>query len=403
MGPHPARGSEVFEGMKCLGLMSGTSADGVDCAIVDITERQTQLKVELLASQTIPYPSELRKRVLLAPTKGTVAEVCHLNAAVGEVFARTALRTIRRAGLFPQDIQLIGSHGQTVYHQPTPVREPKVGAIRSTLQIGDPSIIAERTGITTVADFRMRDMAAGGEGAPLAPYAHRLLLYSKHHSRLVVNLGGIANVTYLPKSGAFDEVQAFDTGPCNMLMDGLVATFTGGNHRMDRGGRWARKGQVHAHLLSTFLSHPYLKQRPPKSTGREEFGTAYIAGVLRQARSQGLTLEQTLATSCQFIATTIVESCRWVKGQVDEVVIGGGGVKNIALVKALRNAFHPRQVFTMDQVGIDSNAFEAMAFAVMAYQTMRGVPSNVPSVTGAHHAVVLGVVAPGTKKFTIPS
>ena len=381
--------------------MSGTSVDGVDCAIVDITRSQTRLKIKLLASQTLAYPPSLRQRVLLAPTQGTVAELCHLNAAVGEVFAQTALRTIKRAGLATEDIRVIGSHGQTVYHQPTPIREPKIGAIRSTLQIGDPAIIAERTGITTVADFRTRDVAAGGEGAPLAPYVHHLLFQSKRWSRLVVNLGGIANSTFLPAEGGLDDIRAFDTGPCNMLLDGLVVKGTGGKQQIDRNGRLAGKGRSHASLLKTLSAHPYLAKRPPKSTGREEFGDSYIADVLRQAKAKRLSLPDALATSCGFVAKTIFAACGWLKGNVDEVILGGGGVNNLALMDALRQAFDPCPVRTMDQVGVDSNAFEALAFAVMAYQTIHGVPTNVPAVTGARYPVVLGMVVPGKKKFSI--
>lgn len=387
--------------MKCLGLMSGTSADGVDCAIVDIRRSQSRLTVTLLASHTRAYHPSLRQRVLLAPTRGTVAELCHLNAAVGEVFAQTALRTITRAGLATEDIRLIGSHGQTVYHQPTPIREPKIGAIRSTLQIGDPAIIAERTGITTVADFRTRDVAAGGEGAPLAPYVHHLLFQSTRRSRLVVNLGGIANVTFLPADGCLDDIRAFDTGPCNMLLDGLVVKGTDGTQQFDRNGRLAGKGRSHASWLKTLLAHPYLAKRPPKSTGREEFGDSYIADVLRRAKAKHLSLPDVLATSCDFVAKTIVEACGWFKGNIDEVILGGGGVNNLALMNALRQAFDPRPVCTMDQVGVDSNAFEALAFAVMAYQTIHGVPTNVPAVTGARYPVVLGMVVPGKKKFSI--
>jgi len=337
----------------------------------------------------------------LAPTQGTVAELCHLNAAVGEVFANAALKTIKRAGLKPENVRLVGSHGQTVYHQPTPIREPQVGLIRSTLQIGDPTIIAERTGITTVADFRTRDMALGGEGAPLAPYAHHLVFHMKRRSRLVVNLGGIGNVTYLPGEGGLEDIQAFDTGPCNMLLDGLMLKGSAGKHRMDRNGRLGRSGRSHAAMLKSLWSHSYLAKHPPKSTGREEFGEAYIANVFRQARAKRLSLNDVLATSCEFVASTIVDSCRWLKGGVDEVIVGGGGVKNLALMDALSQAFAPRPVRTMDQVGVDSNAFEALAFAVMAYQTIHGVPTNVPSVTGARHAVVLGTIVPGEKKISI--
>ena len=382
--------------------MSGTSADGVDCAIVDITPVQGRLKIKLLASQTVAYPSGLRQRVLRAPTQGTVAELCHLNAAVGEVFAQTALRTIKRTGLNKEDIRLIGSHGQTVYHQPTPVKEPRVGLIRSTLQIGDPAIIAERTGITTVADFRTRDMAVGGEGAPLAPYAHHLLFHTKRRSRLVVNLGGIGNVTFLPADGSIDDIRAFDTGPCNMLLDGLVVKSTAGKQQIDRNGRLAKRGISQISLLNTLLSHPYLAHKPPKSTGREEFGDSYISGVLRQAKAKRLNLEHTLATSCAFVALTIVKACEWLEGNVDEVILGGGGVKNFALMDALKKEFQSTPVRTMDQVGVDSNAFEALAFALMAYQTIRGIPTNVASVTGARYPVVLGSVVPGRNNISIP-
>ena len=387
--------------MKCLGLMSGTSADGVDCAIVDITRAQSRLKVKLLASYTFAYPPGLRQRVLLAPTQGTVAELCHLHAVLGEVFAKTALQTIQQSGLSTQDIRVIGSHGQTVYHQPAPIHEPEVGPIRSSLQIGDPSIIAERTGITTVADFRTRDIAAGGEGAPLAPYGHYLLFHAKQQSRLIVNLGGIANVTFLPTDGALLDIQAFDTGPCNMLLDGLVMNGTGGTQQIDRNGGLAKKGRNHPALLKALLSHPYLAQKPPKSTGRETFGASYITAVLRQGQATHLSLHDTLTTSCAFVARTIVEACQWVKGTVDDVILGGGGVKNLALMDALKQAFHPRPVRTMDQVGVDSQACEAMVFAIMAYQTIHGVATNVPSVTGARHAAVLGMIVPGKKKMSL--
>ena len=387
--------------MKCLGLMSGTSADGVDCALVDISPVQARLRIKLLASQTIAYPPKLREQVLLASTKGTVSELCHLNAAIGEMFAKTALLTIKRAGLLPEDILLIGSHGQTVYHQPTPIREPGIGPIRSTLQIGDPVIVAERTGITTVANFRTRDIAAGGEGAPLTPYVHHLLFQEKRQSRLVVNLGGIGNVTYLLAHGDLNDVRAFDTGPCNMLLDGLVLKGTSKKHSFDRSGRLARKGKSHGPLLKTLLTHSYLAKRPPKSTGREEFGDSYISKIFRQARVKRLSLEDMLATSCEFVATTIVDSCQWFKGNVDEVICGGGGVKNLALMDALGKVFYPRPVRTMDQHGIASEAFEALAFAVMAYETLQGNATNVPSVTGARHPVVQGMVVPGKKIFSI--
>jgi anhydro-N-acetylmuramic acid kinase len=244
-------------------------------------------------------------------------------------------------------------------------------------------------------------MAAGGEGAPLAPYVHYLMFQEKRQSRLVVNLGGIGNVTYLSARGGIDDVRAFDTGPCNMLLDGLVLRGTREKHHFDRNGCLARRGKSHKPLLKTLLAHPYLAKRPPKSTGREDFGDHYISTVFRQAGTKRVSLEDMLATSCEFIAMTIAESCRWLKGNVDEVICGGGGVNNLALMDALEKVFSPQPVCTMEKHGVDSHAFEAMAFAVMAYETLKGNPSNVPSVTGARHRVVQGTVVPGKKKFSI--
>ncbi len=381
--------------MICLGLMSGTSTDGVDCAIVDVRAGKKRPQVKLIAYSMKPYSSSIRQQVLSAASRGNVSQLCHLHVVVGEVFAQTALRTIRKAGLTPRDVKLIGSHGQTVYHCPVPVRVPGIGLIRSSLQIGDPSVIAERTGITTVADFRARDLAAGGEGAPLAPYVHHLFFQSPKTSRLVVNMGGIANVTYLPQSATLQEIRAFDTGPCNMLLDGLISLATQGRRSMDRGGRWAAKGTSDSQLLTRMLNHPYLLKQPPKSTGREDFGAQYVRKVWQWGRKSRLCPEDILATACKFIGLTIVQSRTWLNGNVEEVIVGGGGVHNNGLMNYLRELVAPCPVFVMDEQGINSKAFEAVAFGVLAYQTVHGVATNVPSVTGAQHPVVLGTISPG--------
>lgn len=383
--------------MRVVGLMSGTSGDGVDAALVEIRGSGHDLTVTPIAFASCAYPPELQQRVLAVAERGTVAEVCHLNVVLGEWFAKAALRVIRQAGLEPDQVDLIGSHGQTIHHLPHPVEEPGIGVVRSTLQIAEPAVIAERTGITTVADFRPRDMAAGGQGAPLAPYVHYVLLRHPKRSRLIVNLGGIGNVTYLPAGRGLDAILAFDTGPANMVMDGLVRRLTNGAEVMDRHGRLAAKGKVAVGLLASLLAHPYLKRKPPKSTGREEFGSAFVKRVLVAQKARRLRTEDVLATCSLFTAITIGSARRWLAGPVDEVIVGGGGVRNRTLMANLASVFAPVPVRSLDAIGWKSKAFEAIAFAVLAYQTVRGECANVPSATGASRPVVLGAIVPGRR------
>jgi anhydro-N-acetylmuramic acid kinase len=378
-----------------VGLMSGTSADGVDAAVVDVRGKGHGLTVTLLNHVGRPYSSRLRQRILQVCEHGTVGQICHLNVVLGEVFAKTALQAMQHSSISPHRVALIGSHGQTIYHRPAPTYEPGIAQIRSTLQIGDPHVIAERTGITTVSDFRARDLAAGGEGAPLTPYTHALLFARKKAARLVINLGGIANVTVLPRGGHLEMVRAFDTGPCNMLLDGLMTMETKGKSGIDRGGHLALKGRVHGGLLSWLLAHPYMSRRPPKSTGREMFGEAYVLRVRAQAHRRHLAFSDLLATSCRFIAQGIRNSQEWTKVTIDEVVVGGGGVWNNRLWSELLETFSPVRVIRMEECGGSSQAFEAQAFAVLAYQAVQGVCGNLPKVTGARHPVILGTVTPG--------
>jgi len=386
--------------MIVVGLMSGTSADGVDAAVVDIRGIGHRLTIKLLGHYGRAYPPRLRQHILHVAERGTVAEVCHLHALLGEVFAKTVQAAMTRSGVVPKQVKLIGSHGQTVHHLPQPIGERGVGTIRSTLQIGCPAVIAERTGITTVSDFRSRDLAAGGEGAPLVPYTHFLVFRQKAATRWVVNLGGIANVTMLPRGERLASVQAFDTGPCNMLLDALVTTGTNGRTTIDRGGRLAQRGHVHSGLLEWLLAHPYLHRPPPKSTGREQFGESYVQKVLAQARRRHLALNDLLATGCLFIAQTIRDAQQWVGKVPADVVFGGGGVRNARLWAELLKIFDPIPVRQMDDCGSSSQAFEAQAFAVLAYQTVHGVCANLPRVTGARHPVILGSVTPGPHGFS---
>lgn len=378
-----------------VGLMSGTSGDGVDAALVEITRSRKGPDIKTLAFHALPYPRSLQQRILAASASGSVAEICHLNALLGEWFANAALGVIRTAGLRPKDIDLLGSHGQTVHHLPHGVKDAGVGAIRSTLQIAEPAVIAERTGITTVANFRPRDIAAGGQGAPLTPGVHALVFRHPRRARLVVNLGGISNVTYLPRGKGVGGVVAFDTGPANMVLDGLMYRATDGRVSMDRDGRIASRGRPDGRLLAKLLAHPYLSKHPPKSTGREVFGAPMVEELLAIQEARQLSIETLLATCSRWTAESVGTARRWIQGGIDEVIVGGGGVRNRAIMAHLADVFSPAPVCTFDAIGWDSKAFEAVAFAILAYQTVMDQCGNVPAVTGASHPALLGCIVPG--------
>ena len=273
--------------LRVAGLMSGTSADGVDAAVVDISRSGA----EMLAFETFPYPPRLRKEILALsdPATSNVSDVCHMNFVLGEIFADAVIALARRSRIALGGIDLIGSHGQTIHHMPAgrPAGRGR-RKVRSTLQIAEPSVIAERTGITTVADFRPRDVAAGGQGAPLVPFADYFLFRHPRHNRAIQNIGGIANVTYLPAGGGLDDVVAFDTGPGNMLIDRLTHLVTKGRQTCDVAGRLAGKGMVDARLLRRLMRHPFLARRPPKTTGREMFGAAMADALYAGARADGI-------------------------------------------------------------------------------------------------------------------
>ncbi len=382
-------------GMKVVGLMSGTSADGIDAALVNIVRRGGRPNITPIAFASLPYPRTLQQRVVDLSLHGQVAEICHMNMYLGELFAKAALKVIRAAKCQPSDIHAIGSHGQTIHHLPKGTREPGTGLVRSTLQIGEPAVIAERTGITTVANFRPRDMAAGGEGAPLVPYAHAIAFSHARRGRLVVNIGGISNVTYLPAGGGVVDVRAFDTGPGNMVLDAIIRGATKGQRAYDAGGRWASRGTVNRALLTELMAHPFLTRRPPKSTGREEFGAPFVRTLLDRQKRARLSMEDLLATCAAWTAEAIGSSRRWVHGKIDDVIVGGGGVSNRAIMASLRTVFAPAPVLTFDECGWSSKAFEATAFALLAHDLLHGQCTNVPQVTGARRSVLLGSVVPG--------
>ena len=382
--------------LRAAGLMSGTSANGVDAAILDAGPRG----IKLLAFQTFPYPPALRRAVLdlCRPETGRVDDICHYNFVLGEVFAEALIRLAGGNGIDLASLHVVGSHGQTIHHLPAGRRYGR-RRIRSTLQIAEPAVIAERTGIPTVADFRPADVAAGGQGAPLVPITDFLLFAHPARTRAVQNLGGIANVTYLPAGGSEGQVLAFDTGPGNMILDRLAVRLSDGRHRCDRGGRLAAKGRVHAPLLAELMQHPYLRRRPPKSTGREEFGAALADELLARARRERIGPADLLATATAFTARSVADAYRrFLPGAVDEAILCGGGTRNPTLVKMLRKALAPAKVLATDDLGIPADAKEAVSFALLAVRTLRGQPGNVPAATGARRAAVLGTISLPTPK-----
>jgi anhydro-N-acetylmuramic acid kinase len=328
--------------------MSGTSLDGIDVAVVEIRGKKT----ETIAFRSTPYPQAIRTALL---NLTTIAELSRLNFALGELYA-DAILALR------EPVELVGLHGQTVYHE----------GGKHTLQIGEAAIVAERTGVDVISHFREPDIAAGGQGAPLVPYVDMLLFGRSKKPRAALNIGGIANVTLLP------EAIAFDTGPGNMVIDALVAHMTHGRKRFDRGGNIARAGMVRQDLLKKLLRHPYFKRAAPKSCGREQFGADYV----RELVATGLPVADLIATAAELTAQTIIDAAG-----SREVIASGGGVHNAFLLERLRASLSVR---TSAEFGIDPDAKEAIAFAILAYQTARRRPGNLPSATGAHHPVILG-------------
>jgi anhydro-N-acetylmuramic acid kinase len=383
--------------MRVVGLMSGTSVDGIDAAVVDIPDDVRRLR--LLAFVSVPFAPPLRERIFRAfrPETSSADELCRLNFDLGEAFAAAALQAIAVAGLTTNDVGLIGSHGQTVWHDVAPD-----GRVTSTLQIGEPCVIAERTGITTIADFRPRDVAAGGQGAPLVCLFDLLFFADENQNRAVQNIGGIANVTAIPAELNVEhetwnlEPLAFDTGPGNMLIDEAARLATDRAQTQDVDGRLALAGQVHTGLLGELLAHPYLAQRPPKTTGRELFGRQFAAEVWRRGQALGLAGADIVATVTAFTAASIAQAYRdFIHFPIHEVILGGGGRHNPALVAMLRERLAPARLLTMEDFGLNSEAKETVAFAVLAYQTWQQRPGNVPSCTGARRPVVLGKIVPG--------
>ncbi|MCI2104836.1 MAG: anhydro-N-acetylmuramic acid kinase [Sphaerochaeta sp.] len=373
----------------CIGIMSGTSCDGIDCALVRISGSGVGLKASELGFVTVPYQDAVRER-LLALAKGDVGgshELTLMAFLLGDLFTEACLKLCDATGVKPRDIDVIGSHGHTVFHLPQ--SEPYLGrAIRGTMQIGDVSRLAETFSCPVVSDFRVRDFAVGGMGAPLVPYTEYLLYRSDTETVALQNIGGIGNVTILPKGCTPEKVVAFDTGPGNMVIDALASHYTQGTMRYDDGGRMASHGTLLPRLERFFLSDPYLSQPIPKTTGRERYGQEFVRNLLSVAGDA--TAEDVLYSATWFTAEAIR---RAVAGyQVDRLVIAGGGSHNRTLLSILGNMLPSVAVMRGEDAGYNSDSKEAVAFAILANECVCGQVNSLPSATGGAHPVVLGKI-----------
>jgi anhydro-N-acetylmuramic acid kinase len=392
--------SEIGERDEFLavGLMSGTSMDGVDAALVRLNSERDDPEVRLVAFKTLPYPDEQRENLMNVASghQCTAADIACMNTGVAVAFSKAFFEVCKSGGTDPKDVDFIGSHGQTIAHVPPGSSgEPVAG----TLQIGSPGMIAALTGVTTVGDFRVGDVALGGQGAPLAPYADYILRRSRSKSRVILNIGGIANVTYLPRGGGIEDTRAFDTGPGNMVSDAVFRGLYPGKGQYDLHGIRARGGKVNEALTEQFLTLPFFGRKPPKSAGHEEFGVHFAWDFLERARKAGMANEDILASALFLTARSVADALeRWIEplGGVDEVYVSGGGARNDTLVAMLRGLLAPAKVDLVDVLGIPSEAKEAVDFALLAREAVLGRINVIPSATGSSRGLVLGTIAPGS-------
>ncbi|MGB3534509.1 MAG: anhydro-N-acetylmuramic acid kinase [Microcoleaceae cyanobacterium] len=376
--------------VDAIGLISGTSVDGIDAALIRIDPTTPNLQVQLLQGKTFPYPDSLRSQIL-AVCQGkplSMAQLATLDSAIATCFA-SAAKAILQGQPRPQ---LMGSHGQTVFHQP-PQFNGKQSQLGYSLQLGRGAVIAQLTGIPTVSNFRQADLEAGGEGAPLVSGVDVALLTHPQYHRCVQNLGGIGNVTYLPPSHHQAALLGWDTGPANTLLDLAVQHFSNNTQTYDHDGSWAATGTPCIELVGQWLQQDFFQQPPPKSTGRELFGLSYLHQCLAEAESYGLNSADILATLTELTAASIAQSYRQFLPQLpDQILLCGGGSHNTYLKQRLQNQLHPIPILSTTDVGLDADYKEAITFAILAYWRMNNIPGNCPAVTGAKQAVLLGEI-----------
>jgi len=380
--------------MRVMGLMSGTSADGVDIAIADIEGAPPQISANVIHSEMIPFSPSFQARIhaLCMPETSQVDDLCALNVEIGEHFANAAITGAKNANLNLSELDLIGAHGQTMWHNVT-----ADGTVTATLQLGEGAIIAEKTGVTTLNNFRPRDVAAGGQGAPLTSYADWLLLRHPTRWRAIQNIGGMGNVTFLPPLNVADgEPLAFDTGPGNALIDTAVVMLTDGKQMYDVDGAMGARGTIVEGWLDELLEHPYYNRKPPKTTGRELFGPEMMHDLIQQAREQGIASDDMVTTLTMLTAATITQAYRdFSPAPVEEIILGGGGARNPTLVSMMQSLLGHIPIMTHEDIGMDSDSKEALVFALLAYETWHNRPGIHPALTGASHPVVLGQIIPG--------
>jgi anhydro-N-acetylmuramic acid kinase len=401
----------MSKAMRVLGMMSGTSADGIDVALVRISGKPPNVSAQLEAYHHVTFRPSVRETILRLANGAstTTAEISELDFTMGAELARAALAASKKWRIPMSEISLIGSHGQTVFHLGAAARFQ--GRVRSpsTLQIGEINVIAERTGVTTVGDFRPADMAAGGQGAPLVPFVDYLLYRDPEEGRAALNIGGIANVTVIPAGAEPTDLFAFDTGPGNMVIDALVEQITRGRSAYDRNAHIALSGRTIPGLLLRLMREPYLRKKPPKSAGREQFGQPYARELLAWGHRHHAGPADIVRTATVFTALSIADAFRRLilpRTEVDELIVTGGGAKNPLMMAQLAAALPGIEIISPTRFGVPPEAKEAFAFAALAFETYHGRPGNVPSATGARHPVVLGkivhapVMASGRKKKT---
>lgn len=377
-----------------IGLMSGTSADGIDAVLTKITGTGIEMKAEELAFLFLPFEKEVHDRIVAVAngTFGGAKELCAMSNYLGKQYALACKLLCEKAGILPEDVDLVGNHGQTVWHMPA--AEPYLkDMVRGTLQIGEDSYIAEELGCPVVGNFRVRDMAAGGLGAPLVPYVEYLLYRKEDETVALQNIGGIGNVTILPKACTLEQVTAFDTGPGNMLIDAWVQRMTKGEKTFDEGGRLAAGGKVHQGLLAFLMEDPYLQLPPPKNSGREYYGRAYVDKIEEYARRHQISDVDCLRTITRFTAESIAFGLEHFAPEMPrQLIVGGGGSHNPVIMKELQSCLPGCRVLTNEDIGFDSDSKEAAAFAILANEAVCGSCNNVPSVTGAKNPVIMGQI-----------